>query len=280
MKTNFNYRKFLIHHLELKQQKNPAYTIGAFGRLLGIEASRMSEILKGKVGISVKRAIDIAKILKFSENDKNMFILLVQTEHERNPAKKAEAIKKLAQFREDSENTNNITEQMEDSINQWQHYALLELIGLNVEDLDNKLMAKKLGISLEIVDTALSELQSLKLIEAINGSKITYKVLHQNRKVHTGFSSESLVRLNAQVLEKAIFELTNKVALDREFSFVMLRFNKKQIEQLKERTKQFRAEIIKEFDGVPGHDAVYCVSLQYFELTGKDKDLDKSIQVL
>lgn len=88
MNQDFLYKKILIDYLQEKQLKNPAYSIGSLGKLLNIPTSRMGEILRGKIGISVSRAYEISKKLKLEEEVREKFILSVKTEHARSPIEK------------------------------------------------------------------------------------------------------------------------------------------------------------------------------------------------
>lgn len=91
MDKDILYKKILNDFVQKKQTKNPAYTIGSLGRLLKIPTSRMGEILRGKVGISVKRAEEISKLLNLSEELHENFILSVKSEHARSPIEKHKA---------------------------------------------------------------------------------------------------------------------------------------------------------------------------------------------
>lgn len=266
MKKTASYRTFLIQALELRQVKNQAYTIGSFGRLLGLDASRMAQILTGKVGISVKRALEIADILKFSEHDKKMFILLVQAEHERNPEKKLNAQNKIAELENEVRHMDDIFH----SISDWHHHAIVEMIGLNDPSHTNEVMAKKIGIPLETMNVAIERLLSLELIKKASEDESRYVTTEVNRRTGQDIPSESVKVLNEQILEKAAVEIRNQDISNRDYSVTVFQFNKDQMEKLKEKIKNFRREILKEFEMSSDKNSVYSMSIQLFELTGKD----------
>lgn len=266
MKTRLTYRNMLIQALELKQSRNPAYSIGSFGRLLGVDASRMAQILHGKVGISVKRAVEFAEILKFNEHDSKMFVLLVQTEHERNPKRKREAQEKLNELLESYKDlTDNFS-----SICDWYHHAIVEMLDLTEPPPSIEVMARKIGVGQENVEEALARLETLGVIE--KNDKGFYQVTTTNRRTRQDVPSEAVRVLNEQILEKAEYELRNQDVTERDYSVVFLKFNKSQLEKAKEKIKKFRREMLAEFELAPDKDSVYCMAIQFFEVTGKDEE--------
>jgi uncharacterized protein (TIGR02147 family) len=263
----FDYRIFLKQALELRQAKNPAYTIGAFGRPLGINASRMAQILKGKVGISVKRAHFIAESLNFSEHDKKLFVLLVQAHHERNPEKKKEAIKLLEQMEDGYDDITNIFHFISD----WYNHAIRELISIDHSDYNDETIPLKLGISVETYNLAIDRLIKLNFIERIEGTTPTkYKVKHRGLRTRQDVPSEAVKILNEQILDKAKTALRTQDITNRDFSIAIFKFDKNQIELAKEKLQKFRRELIHEFEISEEKNSAYCMSIQFFELTGND----------
>lgn len=264
MKKFKTFEGYLSNVLETRQLKNPAYTISAFARQLGLPPSRLSEILKGKIGISVKRAMDIADILKLSEKDKEFFINLVQAEHDRNPLQRQKAQDKISDFYD------KYAALEEGKISNWYHLALLELIGLD-ENLGNEQLASRLGLSEVIAENSINELLAMGAIsksQTANG----FTIVDANRETAMDIPSESVKQLNEQILGKAAQELRLQDVSNRDFSIAVFGFNKEQLPLAKERIKQFRRDFMKEFESAPHKDSVYSMSLQFFELTQTSKD--------
>lgn len=263
MKRFKTFEGYLSNVLETRQLKNPAYTISAFARQLGLPPSRLSEILKGKIGISVKRAMDIADTLKLSEKDKEFFVHLVQAEHDRNPLQRQKAQDKISDFYD------KYTPLEEGKISNWYHLALLELIGLD-ENLATEDLASKLGLSPDMAEISIGELLAMGAIiksETLPG----FTIVDTNRETAMDIPSESVKQLNEQILAKAAQELRLQDVSNRDFSIAVFGFNKEQLPLAKERIKQFRRDFMKEFESAPHKDSVYSMSLQFFELTQTHK---------
>lgn len=264
---SLDYRSFLRLALQIRQAKNPAYSVGSFGRLLGISASRAAQILKGKVGISVQRAVGIAEALGFSEQDKKMFILLVQSEHERNPQIRNEAIKKLEEIEDGYDDVSDVFH----SIADWHNHAVRELISINNPEDHDKSIPLKLGISVDAYKTSIERLLNLGLIECIPQTiPQRYRVKQRGIRTRQDVPSEAVKTLNEQVLSKAKDELRRQDILDRDYSIVFFKFDKAQVPLVKEKIARFRRELMQELEISETKDSVYCMSIQFFELTGNE----------
>lgn len=262
MQNKYHYRDFLIKALNQRRSRNPSYSVGSFGRLLGFEASRMGQILNGKVGISVKKAHLISDILKLSDYDKKLFILSVQSEHDRNPKLREMAKVSLGKYFDEVQ----LIDDVFSSIRDWYHHAIVEYISLPGNSHDSKSIAKYFGISEELARDAIDRLLSLELITKKTNTPYQFEATSVNRRTGQDIPSEAVKELNEQMLEKATFELRNQSIEDRDFSIMFLKLNKLQITKAKEMIRDFRREFLKEFESSPEKDAVYALNIQLFEL--------------
>jgi len=267
MKRFKTFEGYLSNVLETRQLKNPAYTISAFARQLGLPPSRLSEILKGKIGISVKRAMDIADTLRLSEKDKEFFVNLVQAEHDRNPLQRQKAQDKISDF------YNKYAPLEDGKISNWYHLALLELMNLD-ENLANEQLASRLGLAKATADASIQELLAMGAIVK-SETKEGFTIVDTNRETAMDIPSESVKQLNEQILKKAAEELRLQDVSNRDFSIAVFGFNKEQLPLAKERIKQFRRDFMKEFESAPHKDSIYSMSLQLFELTQTNKKEQK-----
>lgn len=259
MKNFKTFEGYLNSILEARQARNPAYTMSAFARQLNIPASRFSEILKGKIGISVKRAIEIAETLQLNEKDKAFFINLVQAEHDRSPAQREKSQNQIMDF------FDKYIEIECSRISNWYHLALIELIAIQ-DKLSTEELALRLGLSLEITTDSIKELLEMKVISA-NPHSNGFFISDANRESAMDIPTECVKQLNEQILKKAALELRAQDVSNRDFSIAVFGLNKEQLSKAKERIKHFRRDLMKEFESFPNKDAVYCLSTQFFEMT-------------
>ncbi len=69
-----DFRGMLRAELGRRQVKNPAYSMRAFARDLGLSASGLSEVLSGKHSLSLRRAVIVSQRLGLSGHESDDFI--------------------------------------------------------------------------------------------------------------------------------------------------------------------------------------------------------------
>lgn len=259
MRNSFDYREILHNEIQTRKLRNSSYNVSSFAKLIGLTPSRLSEILRGKVGLSVAKAAQICGILKFAENETSFFLDLVASEHARNPKEKEEALKRLeahkffVQYDDDQFN----------SIADWYHHAIIELIGLD-KTKTNVQLSRALGIDLKTTNEAIARLIKLNVIKE---EKKGFILSTKNRETSTDIPSGAIKKLNKQMLTKASQAIDEQDVSNRDYSIIFLSFNKSQMKLAKERLKNFRRDFMKEFESSNGRDSVYSMGMQFFELT-------------
>lgn len=262
-KIAFNYRSFLLEKFEERKMRNKSYSLRAFSRDLGFPPSRLSEILNGKVGLSEKKALEVAESLQLSKTDKVLFIDLVLSEHARSTVEKEQAQSRLRNRLLDAVVLKN-----EDFflISDWYNFALIELVRLPGEH-SIEVFSKKLGLSNDVVADAMSGLERLGYIKK---NSTGWAVANQDLTTQVDIPSAAIRKHHAQLLDKAKSALESKPVEERDFSSFIFALNREQLDYAKERLRSFRRSLVKELEEMPNRDAVYCLSLQLFELTEKE----------
>lgn len=262
---DLDYRKILQREFEAKKIKNPSYNLSSFARLLDLPPSRLSEILRAKVGLSKTKANLIAAKLKLSEKETELFIDLVSIEHARNPSEKAAAKKRIEIYISKEfylYNENHLS-----YLSEWYHHALIEFINLFPGKTKHE-MSESLGLDMGTISIAIKQ---LILLEIITKAHKGYKVIHANRTSAPDVPSEAIKKLNKQILQKASDEVTKQSVDNRDYSILFLSFKKSQMKLAKARIKEFKRSFMKEFESSSENDSIYTLGIQLFELTGNEK---------
>lgn len=263
-KAVLNYRKILQKEIQIRKTRNPSYNVSSFAKLLDIPSSRLSEILRGKVGVSVTKAAKICEALKFGDKETEIFLDLVCAEHSRSPRDKQEAIKKIEQHKV-------FVQYNEDQFNfiaDWYHHAIIELISLD-NNKTNLGISKALKLDLKTTNEALARLLKMNIIIK---EKKGYSISTANRKTTTDIPSDAIKKLNKQMLSKASGAIDEQEIDNRDFSIIFFPFNKSQLKLAKEKLRNFRRDFMAEFESSNEKDAIYTMGIQLFELTNtKDK---------
>lgn len=141
-----NYRQILERHFEKRRSINPRYSLRAFADHLKMPASKLSEVLNEKKGISPSRAYEIASVLKLVGEEREIFNLSVKAMHSRNPKDKE-------LFREELENyLQEIKNKKSTQLNAWYFGAVKAIEESRV--FTNAVIAEFLGLTKLQVENA------------------------------------------------------------------------------------------------------------------------------
>ncbi|MBF0314353.1 MAG: DUF4423 domain-containing protein [Oligoflexia bacterium] len=264
-----NYRKILQDEFEQRCQRNPSYSLRAFSRDIKLPAPRLSEILRGKQGLSIKAAENIANRIGFSITLKSFFCDLVESEHSRSQLKRKIALARLKKYQHMQ--LNMLDHDRFKIISEWYHFAILELTYL--DELQRKLtptmIAHYLSIHPKVAEAALKRLVTVGLLEVSTEGQMIAK--EDFTGVNKGASFELRKKYHQQILEKALEALSFQRQEDMSLSSITLAFKKENLAEAKAVIKKFRRDFLEKF----GHsseskDSVYNIVVQLFKLT---KDL-------
>ena len=159
-----DYRSLLKNEYKKRALRNPSYSLRAFSRDIGISQSRLSGIFNFRQGLSETVALDIAERLKMPEETKNIFTLMVKSEHSRSSIARQLASQELQQkykipiLNLSSDKLNKLTD--------WYHMALLTYLEKKMGHIaDMTIFSQELSIPADILTHALNVLIDLGLVQ-------------------------------------------------------------------------------------------------------------------
>ncbi|MBO9665773.1 MAG: TIGR02147 family protein [Bdellovibrio sp.] len=255
----------MSEELRKRQRKNPSYSLRAFARDLGVSASRLSEVLNSKVGLSDSRAAAIADRLQLPEDDKAFFIDLVQSEHARSPITKKMALSRVKARLLDK---NTILDKHFSLISDWHNLAVLELLEMQGIEHTYEGIARQLGITLSEAQLTIDRLKHVGLVKEDHGQ---WKVSETESTTSVDVPSDAIQSFHAQMLNRAIRALKKDPVERRDFSSVVFTLNSTQLEYAKSRISEFRRILSRELSEMDGKDKLYSLSIQLFELKGDEE---------
>lgn len=255
-----DYRRILQGKLKERCERNSRYTQGAFARFLGISHSRLSEILSGKQGLSVKWAVRIAEKLKFSGLEKEHFCQLVLAEHSRSPVQKQRS--KVSLRKQALKTFPALSQDIFDIISEWQHLAILELVSLN-PNISEQSMSRKLKLPVQNIEASMSRLlRTGQLIKTANGLSPAHDLTMSTQDI----PSQAIKNHHKGISERAQNALDKDAVEFREFSSVILSADKGKMKELKSLLRELRDKFCVEVDQLENKNSVYCLQLQFFRL--------------
>jgi len=260
-KNNDNYRRILYTALETRCAKNPRYSLRAFARDLEISPARLSDVLRGRYGLSVDAANKISKILGHSKSETKHFADLVESEHARSPIRRLEAQKRLAA----KENTyQQLGLDGFQIISEWYHYAILELLLTEGSKSETAWIAARLSLSRHLVDAALARLKRLGLLEELEDGSL--KPGDEFTASPDGIPNEAIKKFHRQILEKAILAIDFQSVQERDISNMILAIDEKDLSEAKDFIRDFRRSFDRRFGRAVTKTHVYNLSIQFFSL--------------
>lgn len=256
-----DYRQVLKSQFALRKERNPRYSLRAFARDLGLPQTRLSDILRGKYGISAVMAASIAARFGFTQKETEVFVLMVESRHARSRLGRETARAKLSEL--GRANDQRVSVDQFKVLSNWFHFAILELTRLDGFENSPRWIARRLGISIAEADGALKRLVSSGLLRAEAG-----KLVPSGGFVATptDIASEAVKAYHEQILKKAQAAVRVQSVAERDLSCMNLLLSSDQIPEAKEMIRRFRRSFVDHFEGKGARDKLYALSLQLFRL--------------
>ena len=264
-----DYRSLLKNKLNERLAINPRYSLRAFARDLGMPASSLSAVMSGKQGLSLEKAKRIAPHLVMNEAEIELFYQMVLASDSRSKNVRHSANEALQKAISDKNKMSMLDMKIFKVIADWYHFAILELLTTKKFKDNEAWIAKRLGISMWEATKAIDRLKDIGLIkEKYNKLVATNKKLTTSKDV----PSDSIKKFNHSILQKATQSLYEQNIEERDLSTLTIAINKEDIPEFKEMIKKFRRDFNhKAMDKKGPYDEVYCLSIQLFRLSEKDR---------
>ena len=221
-KPKQTFQSILLREMEHSRLRNPAYSLRAFARKLGLQPSALSELIKGKRGAS---PLLIQKILKKVGVDPEE----IQGALELLPRRKNSAsVLAYTQLQVDEYRL----------ISEWHHFAILSLSETEGYVHDAYWIAGRLGITQKDAASALQRLEQLGVLKVEPGGGGIRKP--PNFTTTDEVANLSLRKSHAQNLELAQRSLENAPIEQRDFTAITMAIDPAKISEAKKMIREFR----------------------------------------
>ena len=259
-----SYRDIIRRTLADRIALNSLYSLRALARDLGLAASRLSEILNGKQGLSLRTAEAIAQKLRLSDEETRFFLNSVESLHSRTPERRQEAFLRMSQ-EQPPIRFQEISEDYFRAIADPMHVAFIYLTELANFESDDEWIAKKLATTVDIVADVKSRLIRVGLVSIDESGNI--QAVDGYYSVLGGPPSKAVRQFHKSVGERAILALESQPVSARDFSASIVPASSQDIEKIRELTKEYRQNVIRILNSSTEKDSVYCLAVHYFKLT-------------
>lgn len=266
--TEMTYRQYIEREFRRRCRRNSLYSLRAFARDLEISASKLSEVLRGKCGLSTFAAEQLCVHLHLSEVETEHFIILVEAEHSRNPSRKAQARDQLKRFQA-AHGYSELDIERFKIISDWQHLAILELMELENFQSDLEWIAQKLELDIFIVSESLERLEKFNLIETKQGRFVPTGA---NLAVESAVASREMREFHLQMMEKAMQIVDTGDKNERDVSHIIFAMDEKDYPRAQEALKKFRREFATSLQENSQKNSLYSLGLQLIPITHNKKE--------
>jgi uncharacterized protein (TIGR02147 family) len=265
-----NYRTFLKSVIVEKQRANPAFSMRAFAKHIGLGQSAVSQVLAGKKNLSFESASRIAQKLKLEEKEAEYFRLLVQIETTKDPE-----IKKSLLFRAQSLNSDHkvrdLSVDLFSTIADWYHAVIENLTEVAGFDFTPAEISKCLGISKHEAELAIERLLRLEMIEQDPKDPNKYRRVREYTLTTSQVPNKALRSFHRQMMEKAIDSLETQTPKEKFIGTETIAFSKDSLPQVFELADEFLKKVVKISENSKLKTDVYHLGVQFFNLTPKNQ---------
>lgn len=258
-----DYREILQSVFAARVDRNKHYSLRAFARDLDVSPALLSEVFKGRKGLSPARAQSIAEACGFGRPLSRYFSDLVAESHGRSAEQRSLATLRIRRSRK-AHGYNEISDDTFAIIADWYHFAILEAVLIPAFSTASvPKMAKALGISEKTTKAAIDRLIRVGLLERQDGFFVAST---QQSALPTQNTSKSIRTYHQQILQKAAAAIEGQDAEARDLSALVLTFNRKRLAKARDLIRAFRQSFPEQTKSDSQDDEVYCLSIQLFRL--------------
>lgn len=266
-----SYREILQRELARRIQRNPSYSLRAFARDLDMAPSSLSETMRGVIGMSRLTARHVAKNLGYAPTQIDFFCDLVESQSARSAPRRQAATARLKNLRANP-TTLLLAKDSFDYISSWYHFAIMALMDTKTNGIKFQAnpvnIAKRLGVSEDVAQTALDRLVRLDLVKQVPGKKgVVYKLNRRSTFTPSGVSPVAMRQFHADFLTKAKGSISEQTSSERELSASILTLPAERLDEARELIATFRKQFVAHFSKYTGHNEVYGLGMQLFRIS-------------
>jgi len=216
----------LLKTYSVKTESNPAFSMRAFSKKIGISSGALSEILQNKRRVTKQTAKKILSNLFFSPHEIESFF-----ETTKNTSDSQE--KSAREYRDLSIDQYAV-------LSNWQYFAFLNLIELPSLDHSISHLAKRLDLTPKKIREIIERLLKLEMIEEKEGRFIRTSVRY---KTTEDITNSAIKKYHNETLELGQTALREVPVELRDFSSILLKINVKNIKKVKDLIRHFQDEL-------------------------------------
>jgi len=253
-----SFRDLLATEFSERKAKNPRYSLRAFARNLDLESSHLSKLLNGKRPLNRALAKKLATKLNLSLEQLERLLRTDST-----------VIKKHGRVMRPYK---SISVDQFATVEDWRHYAILELMKVKDFEPSTSWVANALGISNSEAEGYIKRLQRVGLLRVDkNGSWHDVSEGNSTHVLTRDEFSEIHVRTQLRLLELSKQALIHLPLAQRDHSSMMMATHTRKLKMAKKKIAKFRRELSRFLEGTSEKNTVFQLTIGLFPVLGRGK---------
>jgi uncharacterized protein (TIGR02147 family) len=268
---------FLNASLKSTQQKNPAFSLRAWAKQLGLShVAMLSMVLNRKrrllPSLSSKVSQQYLRAGRLTETEARYFDMLVLFSNASTLEEKTFYEKILSSLRPDRQFSVMSLDHFR-VVSDWYHFAIVEMTQLKSFESDPRWIRLRLGENVNEgqVTEAIDRLIRVGLLERDSQGQLRKTASHY--ATPTDIPSQAIRSFHSQMIGKALTALETQPVNERDITAHVMTISQAKIPEAKTMIRDFRRKLA-EFLETPQGDAVYQVNIQLFNTLG-DSHVEK-----
>ncbi|NRA65041.1 MAG: TIGR02147 family protein [Pseudobacteriovorax sp.] len=261
--SHHTFRDILKAAFVEKSARNYQYSMRAFARDCRLSASFLSEILNGKSHPSLNMINKIAEALSFDKTQSEFFRYVYLFELAKSPEDKSKYKSLIFKIRDQQlyKRVNPINFRR---LSVWYDFSILTLVGLKSTNQEYTWIAEVLGISQHEVSASIARLESLNLIENIDGQWVA-----KNQYIRAGDkgSQDGEQHFHKTMVNRALECMENKPENERYLFSVVFSGKEDKFTEFTEQIQEFANLLAVDSTDDEANDRVYGLNFQLFPMS-------------
>lgn len=266
-----NYRKFLKDYYDFRKKESSHFSLRSFGRMVDIDASYLSKILKEQRHIAPRSVDIVSDYLKFNGTRRRYFKILIEFNKVTDEDQKRELFEKLLSMR--SNHTKNLDESQFAYYQKWYYTALRNLLEFYPfhEGDDYGALGAQLSppISATLAKNSINLLKTLNLIEKDKNGR--YILTDYSISTGESWSSLAVADFQKETIKLSYESLKRHQKEERDISTVTMNITEDEFQLIRDMIKSLRSNVINVANRVEDPDRVMQLNIQIIPLSHKKK---------
>lgn len=262
MANESQFTDYLNREFDRRRQSNASYSIRAFARDLEMSPQKLGQVLRGTSGLSVEAATDLAGRIELNQNERELFLAMVEAKHHRSSTVRKTAAEKLERMRAAQEFERIPAEQHKEFM-QWYYNPILLLTDLEDFKPTAEYVSSRLGLTKKVAADAIEKMLEVGLL--VRDEKKGWRRGKKNIFVKADQSFAELREYYSQYISKAAESVHREPFEKRDVSLGLVTVRESDIGWVKEEIKKFRQQLMKKLiDSSEPSERIYALAIQYF----------------